>query len=547
MTVSWLTNRLRGDDGAALVITVAVAGMMLVLVSVSFAVALQSNRTTAFEMETSVAVAAAEAGIDDYLFRLNTQQTYWRYGAANPPPDGNLAFAQFVPVPGGASDGSFTYSVDASNLWTRGYIVLDVTGRAPGDERTVQAVFRKEGFLDYLYFTDKETADPIFYQGACTPVTCPNSTAPTREEWAREWCSHRRWDAWTHPVLGPQTGRHADCHDMVWVTNDRVDGPFHTNDTWRIRNRPTWNGRATGSTPIPGALYTGTGSPNYNAGPPAFHREQIMPPNNYFVRDQADQARGGQGCLFTGPTEIILQGTQLRVRSPYTRVAGAGCGTWPTTSAQTIPIPPNGTVYVQNIPTSASDPNYWATTPYGQGLGYPIPGDVSTYYDARSGDAFVEGNLDGALTIGAEHNIIITWDITYTDYSESSDDILGLIANDYVMVYKPVSASGSHMNALPNHNSVFQNPRIAGALIAIRQSFLVQNWGSGAPLGNIYVFGAVGQNYRGPLNTITGQNAFSGYDSNFRYDTRLRWMAPPNYVDPLNVRYYVHRHSEQYP
>ena len=56
----------------------------------------------------NASLAAAEAGIDDYLFRLNQDGAYWRYG---PPPDaegtgGNDAFTTCVPVPGAASAAS---------------------------------------------------------------------------------------------------------------------------------------------------------------------------------------------------------------------------------------------------------------------------------------------------------------------------------------------------------------------------------------------------------------------------------------------------------
>ena len=60
----------------------------------------------------NAALAAAEAGVDDYVYRLNANGNYWLYSAANPPPDSNQAFSGWQTVPGGNTVSQFHYTVD---------------------------------------------------------------------------------------------------------------------------------------------------------------------------------------------------------------------------------------------------------------------------------------------------------------------------------------------------------------------------------------------------------------------------------------------------
>ena len=72
---------------------------MLAVATVDYAVG--SQNISHHDQNWNAALAAAEAGIDDYIFRLNENGNYWQYNAGNLPPDGNKAFIQYVPVAGG--------------------------------------------------------------------------------------------------------------------------------------------------------------------------------------------------------------------------------------------------------------------------------------------------------------------------------------------------------------------------------------------------------------------------------------------------------------
>ena len=113
-------------------------------------------------------------------------------------------------------------------------------------------------------------------------------------------------------------------------------------------------------------------------------------------------------------------------------------------------------------------------TSYGPDAQTTAGGCSSCYYGQTSnpdaeGDAFVNGALSGQLTIGTANNVIIDGNLTYADcagtwttgqsgssapsmglcpYSVGgTNDTLGLIANNYVEVNRPILASTSNSNS----------------------------------------------------------------------------------------------------
>ncbi len=555
--------RLHDDRGSALIVILAVTGILSLLVTVSFTTARRAIVIADAEEETHASLAAADAGLDDYLFRLNSLDQYWVYGdPADPvdpkpaPPDGNLAFAQFVPIPGGETPGledigMFTYRVDDSQLETSGTLLLTAIGCAPGPcdldapsdaqrFRTVQATIKQDSFLDYLYFTDLETLSPVAY-----------STDADQRRAERD-CSRRRW----------QQERPSFCVEIYWGGRDVVNGPFHTNDRFRLNGNATWNGPTSSSDPRTPPYDANGNTTQLNGGPVQYRLPLEMPPSNQQIRTEADTITnpGARGCMFTGPTSILLRADgKVQVTSPYTKRSGPGCGSWSSAidPPRVIDLPANGVIYVQSIPANTSDPNYRATcnAGNGNGLGYPIAGDLTTY-DCRAGDAFIEGTLDGRLTVAADSNVIITWHLDYA----GTDDMLGLIANDFVQVYHPVRAIGggrfANADARPTHTAPFREPRINAAILSVSNSFLVQQWNRGHrlsggsyvcdPLGALHINGAIAQIYRGPVGTGGGTAVCTGYDKDYVYDQRLRFSNPPSFIDPVEATWGTARYAEQF-
>ncbi|MEE8602962.1 hypothetical protein [Euzebya tangerina] len=558
-----LRSAFRSEEGSALIVILAVSVLLSLLVGVAFSVARQSIAVADETEEYNAALAAAEAGLDDYLFRLNSIDAYWQYPAAGTPPDNNQAFDNFVPIPGGETDtnqediGMFTYTVDASQLTATGVIWLTATGCAPGpcdintgptdaqEFRTLQSSFSLESFLDYVYFTDFESSPPVIYPGLFG----------ISETQARTDCSRHRW-----ATPGPA----GYCTDIRFTSGDVINGPFHTNDRFIVDGNPRWLEEATTSDPVDPHYDLRAGTPQFDGGEPTPRSPLNFPSTNSAIRFDADHISNpsAEGCLFTGPTEIVISGGNLLVRSPLTQDSGPGCGLWPAgNNVRTIPIPPNGVVYVQDQPPSGPNGGN-CTTGNSNALGYPWGGDDSEY-PCGAGDAFVEGTLDGRLTIAAEKDVYITW---HTEYA-GGNDMLGLVANDLVQVYHPTDYYGctncgnsnrrdyyANLNAGPRHpGSLFRNPRIDAALLSVQNSFMVQNYNHGhirgttqcaGDLGDLTINGAIAQRFRGPVGTGSAFSTCTGYLKDYNYDQRLRFINPPSFIDPVDAVWRISRYSE---
>jgi hypothetical protein len=277
-----------------------------------------------------------------------------------------------------------------------------------------------------------------------------------------------------------------------------------------------------------------------------------MPPSNTSLKSDADGAVGGTGCLYTGPTEIHLNSVgTMSVISPFTRSTNAGCG-----PGSNLPLPQNGVVYVQNVPSNSADPNYGTCSypvqngeyPYPPGMPVPIATDLNTY-GCTSGDVFLFGKLKGQLTIGSENNTVI---IDHTEYAggTTGTDILGLVANGQVQVFHPVDCTDNDSSCdLPRKNgsnwngtgtsTTFSNPRIQAAILSVQHTFIVPYYNAGSPQGTLTVTGAIGQRYRGPVGTFSGSNIVTGYAKAYTYDSRLKYLSPPRFLNAIQAAWQV--------
>ena len=250
---------------------------------------------------------------------------------------------------------------------------------------------------------------------------------------------------------------------ICFVTGDTINGPLHSNDTLSINGSPRFNGKAT--TAYTGAMscsasttYTwrwyglaGRGdTPQFQSGDPEAVPILTLPTTNTAIKTETDRAAGKTGCLYNGPTRIVLNSSgTMTVTSPFTTSS-----TYAPCVGTNVALPTNGVIYVQNAPSTQT-----ATCTGSQNrLGYPISGDV-TSYGCRDGDVFVSGTLRGRLTIAAENNIVIVANTTYQTTGASSTDMLGLVANQFVQVYHPVNSSGTNLSDSRNPTSTSPTPR----------------------------------------------------------------------------------------
>lgn len=544
-----MLSRFHRDERGVAMVTVALATFStLMLVTVSLSAAMGSRDLSHRDQNWNASLAAAEAGIDDYLYRLNRDGSYSSYSAANPPPDGNQAFTTWSPVPGQGSNADFRYTPDTTNLASQGIIKLTSTGRVGNTTRTLDVTLRRRNFLDYLYFTDYETKDPASYTGS------PFTAAEAQVE-----CAFHYYD-----------GRDSDCTDIYFITQDTINGPLHTNDALLISGSPNFMGDTTTSWGGSGGqMYRcpgGSCSPDFAiSGDPRYVAPLTLPPSNASIKAETDPVVGGTGCLYTGPTMITLKVSsgvgKMDVISPLTKSTNTGCGTVGSSgvNATNLSLPPNGVVYVQNVPASSSDPNYSASCSFssspisGAGLPVTISSDLNTY-NCRDGDAFVSGTLKGQMTIAAEHDIVVINHMQYNTAPPNGTDLLGLVANNYVKVHHPVDCTSSSSSCLVNRKSgtpgggtTFQNPVIHAAIVSVQHGFTVPYYQAGNSLGTLNVTGAIAQRYRGPVGTFSGGSIVSGYAKNYVYDTRLTYMSPPHFLDPVQSAWGVNTWAEKPP
>ncbi len=151
-----------------------------------------------------------------------------------------------------------------------------------------------------------------------------------------------------------------------------------------------------------------------------------------------------------------------------------------------------------------------------------------------NGTLQVSGVLDGEVTLVSGGHIEIVDDIVYRDSDESGpregcDDILGLI-------------SGADINVV-NNDANGDDCVIHAAMIAINNTFRVENWNTGTPRGSLSVHGSIVQDFRGPVGTGYWDGdemiILTGYSKNYHYDQRLQEMAPPSFIELFHTGRYV--------
>ncbi len=171
------------------------------------------------------------------------------------------------------------------------------------------------------------------------------------------------------------------------------------------------------------------------------------------------------------------------------------------------------------------------------------------------GDAFVNGTLSGQLTIGTANDLVVDGNISYNDckwttgnggstfcpYNLSgTNDSLGLIAEAYAEIGHPVvPGTNSVAPACAGTPAATCDPSNGGngitidaAILALNQSFAVNNYGDGTNEGGLDVYGSIQQFARGPVGTFSGTQTVSGYVKHYTWDPLLDFISPPSYLVP---------------
>lgn len=563
-------NAAHREGGAALLIVLGVGMLMLLIVAGGLTVASGGLQKTDRDQDFNGALDAAFAGVEEYQSRLASDAAYYRYGnpdalfsqspisnssvtlptgTATNPAFGIGTAGTWATVPGSSPVASFRYEVDNSQYATTGAIRIRSTGKVGDVTRSIVADLRQSGFIDFLYFTDYEVQDP--------------------ELTGLAYCETHIWE-----------GRSNNCANIRFGTNDIIDGPLHSNDTLTICGS-VFNGRVTTSNPNNPIFIrpSGCGNATYAVGTgPTYQAPLSMPPTNAELKKETRNDLTASevplpGCLYTGPTVITFTADgRMNVKSPWTirtqvsqtsgiasaapamcGTPGTGTGALGSLTGATIDVPPSNVIYVQNVPTITTDPNYRAGTPSNFGCvnsntgwtfgttRFPATNEITPSgstssnpaYGCRNGDVYVQGTFNGAATIGAENYIYVTDDLTYAD---ATNDILGLVGNGAVWVWNPMRNTNNGERPLLTDSG----RTIDAAILSVAHTFQVQNYNRGSTSrGTLTVNGSIAQKFRGPVGLTNGV----GYDKDYQYDTRLAYMAPPKYLSPVSSAYGVTQYA----
>jgi Tfp pilus assembly protein PilX len=518
MTPPVRTNRARSarQDGFTMITALGVMFITSLILIAAFAVANGDMHLSHSDTTQKQAYYAALAGVQEYEHQLQANPDYWQTceGPSSPALEGAAERYEVKVLPANSAPKGTT-ECSASNpfatvIESEGVLAntfrIKSTGYAKtagyqgSAKREIVATFHVTGFLDFLYFTNYEQGDPAVL-GA--PAECEKKT----------------YSQWSSEKLA--------CAEIQFTTGDHVNGPMHTNDSAKVVGEPTFGrkGQAPadvveingGTRPEEGCGESTTAT--YYTATKCFTKGTTLePPEN----DTTLAAYVEGENQFEGATHLELKGTTIAVTYYNAKEEEA---------KKTLSWPKNGLIYVQAGKS---------------GCGYKYnakEADTSSELSEEKGcgNVYVSGNYSKSLTVGAENDLIVNGSLYPTTLEgklgnePTGTTVLGLIASKYVRIYHPCSRE--------NEAGSLKNPYIYAGILSTSHSFLVDNWECGEPLGELHVYGAIGQNYRGPVGTGSTESVASGYLKDYKYDGRLATEEPPYFLAPLKAGWKIERET----
>lgn len=581
--IARLRTRLASEDGFTLVAVLGVITIVLIMSVAAFAATQGDFKPSGTDRERKSAYAAAEAGVADFLSRITADPEYWHRCANAVNKAGNPALNEYNPTsrrwaeidPDNPAT-SAEYSIEllpangkgqcdpADAVGTfidtdSGTFRIRSTGRtsaASTVRRTIITTFRRVGFLDYIYFTDRETLDPQWEHRTTNgrPTEEKVGTGPDIAGGAKKKLSYFEWGElncryWRNGRADKKYfGRYTDgaredftkspgCDEIRFFgesvdDRDEVNGPLHTNDEILICGSPKFGRRPSDM------IEVSAGAPGYRNDPgtscagkpvtnlPGEAVEETegtwvtsspvleLPPDNRTLDNEALPAYS-----FVGRTRITFQGDTMHVKG--TRKNG-------TTVDGVVNIPKDGVIFVDN---NGVCPLYDPDAP----LASPL----------TCGDVLIKGEYRRNVTVAARNDIIVMDDLEAADDTKA---LLGLISKQWIRIYHPISSGGCADNAtlraewgtgMPTDNTL----DLDAAILSLQHSFTVDKYWCGSRLGNLNVTGAIAQKYRGPVAT----SGSTGYVKNYVYNDELRFRSPPRFLDPVQSSWRVTTQVEQVP
>jgi Tfp pilus assembly protein PilX len=519
---------MRDESGFAMIFAVLLMLVCTLLVAAAITSATQDVALTRVNSDQQRAYFAALAGVDSYKYQLSANSSYWatcpKTAAAVTVPGAAAETYTYETLPSStaeaaghlcesgklssviesANSASGTFRIKATGTVLHSKCHTTPTGEAIPCTRSIVATFSHPSFLDYAFVSNYEVVDPL---------TVGRKTSE---------CEHYYKERITEPK---------PCVSFPWISEDAIEGPFHTNDAAEISGSPSFGRTGHNDTvEMDEGYYGGTPEINgkgYKEGGPI-----LLPPE-------------------TGPELISEAETKFKGRTVLVLKEGTP-GTMEVKNAgktETREFPKNGVIAVVN---GAG----------GCGITY-TPFFPSYTADTECGDVYIKGSYTQSLTVIAEQDVIINGNLTTTGGTGGGEPTgtatLGLIADKYVRLYHPVTGScesgkptssckqeespagtaqytcnqqngaAGESTATKELGGSLENPVIDAALLSTKNSWGVDNFGCGKPLGTINVWGSIAEEWRG---RVTCCAAGGVYIKSYKWDSRFEDEQPPDFLAP---------------
>jgi hypothetical protein len=558
------------EEGFTMIMTVIGITLIALLAAVAVTAVNGSAQITGRDIARKQAYEAALAGINEYSFHLHANPSYWTE-CTKAVPSGEASALNQVgstanrrPVPGGSGA---TYALElipatghsecvpgietaTSSMLEgleplRGTFRVRATGYYGKAKVSVTATFKPASFLDYVYFTQLETSDPVTYGNAelksAAERQCTKSIYEGRYAAALKNTSGQMLTPSGTTTNNKESAQYCDV--ISFVGADNIEGPMHTNDAFAFCESPTLgrdkNDPIEVSYPKEKGWFstkellqewertkTSCVGTNTNVkGRFQINSPALVPPktNGELAKIAEERFR------FEGEIAICMEGTILKVG------AGRSCTATPLYSGT---FPTNGVIYVGNK-NAECNVEY---TPFN--VSYE-----STVVNTCGNVNIVKGEYAKPLTIAAANNVLIMSSVKKT----TEEGMLGLIATNFIRIYHPVKHHPEECtNGVclenPNITGCYGNapgsmeaPTIEAALLALEHSIIVDNYRCGSRLGLLTVKGALAQKYRGAVGT-TGSNG-NGYLKHYVYDNRFKTTEPPSFIEPVKSDWVIGRET----
>jgi len=511
----------RGERGYTMIFAVMVLFVSSLLVAGVYTAAngdVQQTHTTTAQRQ---AYYAAQAAIQVYLEKLRSNPNYWtecpKVSEAAVPGSTSAKYSYETMPSSTASaceSGKLSTIVESAAKTANGTFRVKATGKAVGgvtktgttwyEERTIVATLNHAGFLNYVFESNFEVEDP--------------TTLPSKPKNCNHYYEQR--------VKEKTTG---ECPPIPFIEEDELNGPFHTNDGVNISGKPSFGREKRDIVEFGEGWYTSGfgGEPEFK-GTYVKGGETLTPP------ETDEELLATAGLKLKGRTTIELKEGSPNKMSITTYNEKGEKETKPE-----VNFPLNGVVYVENNSKAGA-----CTIEYS-----PFVFDKN-YEEEESkpycGDVYVWGKYTESLTLASQHDVIVAGNLETTHEASGKPTgaaTLGLIGNNFVRVYHPVTKTGKGNNTSSscegNNQNSSEDPRkwgshenlvVDAAILSTKNSWIVDNFTCGKSLNELVVWGAIAQDWRG---RVTQGGSGGGYPhKNYKYDERLKNEQPPSFLSP---------------